>query len=453
MKSLLFVFSFLCLLGTSSAQDPVISFNQLYSGFSLAVDIANAGDGSDRLFIVEKTGRIKIIKNGSILSTPFINLDPRVSSSASERGLLGLAFHPLYASNGKFYVYYINNSNNTVVSEFNVSSGNPDIADDTSETILFTTTQPYNNHNGGDLNFGPLDGYLYIALGDGGSGGDPGCRSQDGNTYLGKILRIDVDNIPMGSSYGIPASNPFISNPAVLDEIWATGLRNPWRISFDPLNGNLWIADVGQNALEEVDFQLGTSSGGENYGWSVKEGTNCFKEGDCNSSYPGCSDPNYIDPIFEYGHNTETGGYSITGGYVYRGCRYTKLYGHYIAADFVTRNCWLINESGNVIQTTDSPADVTTFGVDEAGEMYLATIDGKIFHVEEDSYPENLLLTTADNPLSGIYNASNSITLQSGVILSSVDSVLLIAPSIRISEDINVPSNRTLLLSKGACID
>ena len=255
----------LLLAASSSAQD--INYATFATGLSQITDIANAGDS--RLFVTQQSGEIRIVQsNGNVLGTPFLDLNGLVSSG-SERGLLGLVFHPSYASNGFFYVNYTDLSGDTVVSRFSVS-GNPDIANAGSEVQILAQNQTFSNHNGGDLSFGPSDGFLYIGMGDGGSGCDPNDDAQDPTTFLGKMLRIDVDG---GSPYAIPPSNPFVGTPGVLDEIWALGVRNPWRFSFDRMAPHdMWIGDVGQIAREEIDRQPGGSAGGENYGWDCKEG-------------------------------------------------------------------------------------------------------------------------------------------------------------------------------------
>ena len=274
-RFLVFVFAFF-FAGLLAAQTK-IALNVYAGGFTRPVDIVNAGDS--RLFIVEQRGIIKIIDgNGQVLSTPFLDIDARVGSQGNEQGLLGLAFHPDYANNGFFYVNYTNNSGDTRIARFKVSADNPNVADPNSEKLLLPVDQPYSNHNAGDLTFGP-DGYLYFGLGDGGSGGDPQNNGQTATAYLGKMLRIDVDN---GDPYAIPPTNPFKDTDFYLDEIWATGLRNPWRFSFDRLTGDLWIGDVGQDAWEEIDFQPASSTGGENYGWRCYEGNHVYSmSGSC----------------------------------------------------------------------------------------------------------------------------------------------------------------------------
>jgi glucose/arabinose dehydrogenase len=344
------------------------------SGFSLPVDLVHAGD--ERLFVVEKGGLIKVIDgDGNVLPDPFLDIDSKVNSFASERGLLGLAFHPDYANNGYFYVNYTNNSGDTRISRFSVTA-DPNKADVDSELVLMTIEQPFSNHNGGCLRFGP-DGYLYIGTGDGGSGGDPIDAGQDRQNLLGKILRIDVDN---GSPYSIPADNPFADDDFTLDEIWALGMRNPWRFSFDRSTGNLWIADVGQNDWEEIDFELADSPGGLNYGWR------CF-EGFENFNLSGCENVNdMIPPVHAYA-NTNSVGCSVTGGYVYRGSLYPEVYGWYIYGDFCSGRIWALYpdaEDGwiniELINTTNS--EIAGFAEDANGELYMVGIaSGKLFRL------------------------------------------------------------------------
>ncbi len=312
-------------------------------GFSQPLYLTAPAGDLNRLFIVEQSSAsIKIIKNGIVLATPFLNIDPKVGSGG-EGGLLGLAFHPNYASNGFFYVNYTDNSGDTVVARYKVSS-NPDVADPSSELIMMTVDQPFSNHNGGMLVFSPNDDYLYIGLGDGGSSFDPGNRAQDGNTELGKMLRINVGN---GETFTAAANNPFNDDPDFLDTIWALGFRNPWRYSFDRLNGDLYIGDVGQGAKEEISIQPGSSLGGENYGWRCMEGKECTGLSGCT-----CNAPGLTIPIHDYGH---TGGNcSVTGGYVYRGTAIPDLDGTYFFADFCTGKIWSFVRSGNTVsQFTD----------------------------------------------------------------------------------------------------
>ncbi|TAE46171.1 MAG: hypothetical protein EAZ89_20620, partial [Bacteroidetes bacterium] len=257
---------------TAFAQQPQLALAPLATGLNRPVDIASAGDS--RLFVVEQRGTIQIINaDGTMLTTPFLDIDARVNSTGNEQGLLGLVFHPNYALNGYFFVNYTRSpSGYTRVSRFQTTAANPNIADPNSELVLLEIEQPYENHNAGDLAFGP-DGYLYIPMGDGGSGGDPGNRAQNGLTLLGKMIRIDVN---AGFPYTIPPSNPFLNDPGVRDEVWSIGLRNPWRFSFDRLTGDMWIADVGQGIYEEINVEPAGSAGGLNYGWRCYEGAHAY---------------------------------------------------------------------------------------------------------------------------------------------------------------------------------
>jgi len=377
MKRILLFFLALAFAQFIYAQ-PIIELEPYVGGFNNPVDIANAGD--DRLFIVEQAGIIRIIDgNGDKLAEPFLDIRNRIRSGG-EQGLLGLVFHPDYSENGYFYVNYTSNDDpaRTTIARFQVLADNPNRASTTSEKILLQIEQPYSNHNAGDLAFGP-DGYLYIPLGDGGSGGDPDNFSQDRLTFLGKLLRIDVDN---GDPYAIPPDNPFAMDDFTLDEIWAIGLRNPWRFSFDRLTGDMWIGDVGQNRWEEIDFQPANSTGGENYGWDCFEGSEMFA-----LSSPECGNDTYFDPIFEYPNNGD--GCSVTGGFVYRGSDYPELYGKYIFTDFCSGQFWTIQQNENGTFTSQKVGnfnnfDYSSFGEDQNGELYLAGLaTGTIFRVTE----------------------------------------------------------------------
>jgi glucose/arabinose dehydrogenase len=342
-------------------------------GLSEPIGITAAHDGSGRLFVNERAGRIRVIgPGGNLRGDPFIDLSPRVLAG-NERGLLGLAFHPGFASNRRLFVHYSRAGDGaTVVSELRASADLAS-ADPGSERILLTRTQPFANHNGGQLAFGP-DGYLYIGLGDGGSGGDPFGNAQNPDVLLGKILRIDVDGEPDGRrAYALPPDNPFGPDGAEpgagQPEIWALGLRNPWRFSFDPEGGDLYIGDVGQNAYEEIDRQPGDSDGGENYGWDVMEGRHCYA-GDCDQA-------GYVKPIAEYDH--DLGSCSVTGGYVYRGTAQAALRGTYVFADYCSGIVFTLQvDQGTVTpkQVLSSNLNVSSFGTDEDGEMYLADLAG-----------------------------------------------------------------------------
>ncbi len=341
---------------------------EVVSGLDLPVDIANAGDGSGRLFILERAGRIRVVQGGQLLDAPFLDIVEPVGSNYSEQGLLGLAFHPRYAENGYFYVNYTDNSGDTVISRFQMM-GDSNTADPASEKKLLSVDQPFPNHNGGAMAFGP-DGYLYIGLGDGGSGGDPFGNGQSLTTFLGKILRIDVDS---GDPYVVPIDNPFMTGN-VAHEIWAYGLRNPWRISFDSANGDLYIGDVGQGDWEEIDY-LPAGSGGANFGWNAMEGTH---------PYGGSNSSSFIAPVAEYSHSE--GGCSVTGGYVYRGPSLPEWHGIYLYGDYCSGMVWGLLKTGAGWQSKflfDTQMSISTFGVDENGELYLAWYGGGIYRLEK----------------------------------------------------------------------
>ena len=336
------------------------TWETILSGLNRPVDLQHAGDGSGRLFIIEKVGRIRIFQDGQLLETPYLNINDRVGDDGNEQGLLGLAFHPNYAVNGLFYVNYTDNNGDTVISRFRVT-GDPNIADPTSETVLLRVDQPFPNHNGGVLTFGS-DGYLYAGLGDGGSAGDPFGNGQKTNTLLGKILRLDVDS---AEPYAIPADNPFGN------EIWAYGLRNPWRMSFDSYTGDLYIGDVGQNAWEEIDFVPADTPGGLNFGWNILEGTH---------PYSGGSQDGLTPPVAEYSHSQ---GCSVTGGYVYRG-NMSEWNGIYLYGDYCTGTVWgLIRSDGGWQNQVlySGVGRITSFGQDEAGEVYLILDSGQILRL------------------------------------------------------------------------
>jgi glucose/arabinose dehydrogenase len=338
-----------------------ITLTLVAGGFNHPVAIANAGDGSGRLFIVEQGGLIKILRNGQVSATPFLDLTSQVTQSGGEQGLLGLAFPPGFATRNSFYVDYTNRSGvgNTVVARVGVST-DPDRADPASRAELLTFTQPFTNHNGGQLAFGP-DSLLYIGSGDGGSEGDPQGNGQSLSVLLGKILRLDVLN---GTNpYGIPAGNPFGN------EIWAYGLRNPWRFSFDHLTGDLYLPDVGQDQVEEVNFQPAGSGAGANYGWNVMEGNSCFAN-------PTCSSAGLTLPVTQYLHGS--GDCAVVGGYVYRGTN-PALRGVYFYGDFCSGRVWGLQQNGGSWMNglvDDTTFSISTFGEDEAGELYLADYGG-----------------------------------------------------------------------------
>lgn len=347
-----------------SLNELTIDVELVADGLNLPVGLANAEDGSGRLFVLEKAGVIRIIQDGVVQDGPFLDISDRVGSSGSEQGLLGLAFHPNYTENGFFFVDYTDRNGDTVVSRFSVTD-DPSAADPASEEVVLTQNQPARNHNGGELAFGP-DGYLYIGLGDGGGAGDTYGNGQNLQSWLGTLLRIDVDELP----YSVPADNPFVGSADALDEIWAYGLRNPWRFSFDRATGDLYIADVGQNIYEEVDYQPAESTGGENYGWPILEGFHCFATANCDAS-------GYVQPVAEYSHDL---GCSITGGYVYRGQAYPALNGVYLYSDYCSGRVWGLVQSADgswqSAQLLETNASVASFGEDEAGEVYFTDIAG-----------------------------------------------------------------------------
>jgi glucose/arabinose dehydrogenase len=381
---------FTLLLGIARPARGDVTLLPLASGLSLPVDIANAGDASGRLFIAEQSGNIRIIQNGTLLVTPFLNLQS-VVNFGGERGLLGLAFHPQYAANGRFYVYYTSKpftnigDGDIVIARYQRSAANANLADSASAQIILTIPHPTNaNHNGGALRFGP-DGYLYVGVGDGGSGGDPPNNAQNRNVLLGKILRLDV----AGAGYAIPPTNPFIGIANVRPEIWAYGVRNPFRFSFDRATGDFYIGDVGQNAREEVNRQAAGFAGGANYGWKIFEGLNCYLPP---PSLPNCTPvpADYVPPIFDYTHAV---GQSITGGYVYRGSSTPDMLGKYLFGDFVQSKLFFSpgNATANFTQLTLPPEQVSTFGEGEKGELYLANYStGTIrsFSSSTDSTPD-----------------------------------------------------------------
>lgn len=387
------------LLSAGLGQASQIGTSRVASGLDRPVYVTAPPDDTDRLFIVEQhTGRIKILNlnTGLVNGTPFLDIDGL--ASGNEQGLLGLAFHPSYAANGFFYVNFNNSSGTTNIRRYKVSAGNPDIADAGSATTVLTYSQPQSNHNGGWVGFGP-DGFLYISSGDGGgsddndSGHTPGVgNSQDiTENLLGKLLRIDVngDDFPgdAGRNYAIPNNNPFVGVTGD-DEIWAYGLRNPWRASFDRATGDLYIADVGQNAREEIDFQAAASPGGENYGWRLREGMIATPTGGVGGSRP----PGSIDPIYDYTHGGgPTQGHSVSGGYVYRGL-IAELQGHYFFADYVSENIWSFRYDGaNLTDFTNRTAEfipdvgtigaISSFGEDACGNLYIVDLGGEVFKI------------------------------------------------------------------------
>ena len=368
----------LAMTAVAEAQVVNVRTKRVTTGLSFPVGVTHAPGDTSRLFIIQKQGQIRIfdLTTNTLLATPFLSVTTTgAASSGDERGLLGLAFDPNYATNGQFYVYYTNSTPNNVVARYTVSA-NPNVAN-SAGVIMMQWSDPFSNHNGGWMGFGP-DGNLYIASGDGGSANDPGNRAQTiTNMKLGKMLRIKPTVGGAAPYYTIPASNPFFGAVAGDDEIWSYGLRNPWRCSFDRETGALYIADVGQNAVEEINYEP-AGTGGRNYGWRCTEGTSCTGLTGCT-----CNGTTLTAPIRTYGHNA-SGGYSITGGYVYRGCAIDNLQGTYFYADYVSNNVWSFRFNGTSVSefttrnTQFTPSldgfvlnEIVSFGEDANGEMYV----------------------------------------------------------------------------------
>ena len=350
-----------------------VELETLASGLTDIVAITHAGD--DRLFLSDKGGFIRIFDGSDILATPFLDISS-LTSFGLERGLLSVAFHPNYAINGYFFVFYTDNSNDPVIARYEVTLGDANQADPNSGVTLLNIPH-FGGHYGGQLQFGP-DGYLYFSLGDGGQQEDPSCRAQNESLWQGKLFRIDVDqNVNTPPYYSVPSDNPFVGPGDPPDEVWAVGFRNPWRFSFDSASGDLFISDVGQYQREEVTVQPATSSGGENYGWKIMEGSFCFDpdpiDVDCPQSTPSCFDASFVPPTLEYDHSG--GNCSITGGYVYRGANIPTLDGHYLYGDWCSGNLWAANsEAGPWITEllNISLSGLTTFGEGVDGEVYLS---------------------------------------------------------------------------------
>ena len=354
--------------------DPTdVELQVVAEGLSAPVFLTAAPGDTGRLFVVERPGRVRIVRDGTLLASPFLDI-VNVTGSGAERGLLSIAFHPDYATNGHFYVNHTDRSGDTRIVRYTVSA-NPDVADPTSALPILSQSQPFANHNGGQIAFGP-DGMLYIGFGDGGDGGDPLGHGQNPATFLGSLLRIDVDG---GVPYAVPADNPLLGDPVARPETWAYGLRNPWRFSFDRANGDLYIADVGQGAREEISYQPASTGGGQNYGWNTMEGTACY------SPASGCDRTGLVLPISDYGHDS---GCSVTGGYVYRGAAAPALAGRYFFGDYCDGWVWSFRvENGSPVDLIDhAPAfgtipQISSFGEDAAGELYVLSLSGMVYRV------------------------------------------------------------------------
>jgi glucose/arabinose dehydrogenase len=361
---------------TQAAYSTEVAFPNLT--FNLPDGLVSPGDGTNRLFVTEQTGKIMVFENtrNTTASKVFLDLSDRVLYGG-EQGLLGLAFHPNYSNNGYFYVNYnMDNPRRTIISRYHIMASDPDQADKSSEQILLEVNQPFENHKGGQSAFGP-DGYLYIGLGDGGSGGDPFGNAQNRTVLLGKVLRIDVNSPSQGRNYGIPADNPFVGNTlGYREEVYAYGFRNPWRFSFDQASRKLWVADVGQDQREEIDIV----EKGKNYGWNLMEGSLTYSSG---------SQVGLELPVWEYGHDQ---GIAIIGGYVYRGSTLTGLVGSYVYGDYGSGKIWALTLNATGAPTNslliDSSLTITSFGVDAQNELYICAFDGKIYKISQSGVPE-----------------------------------------------------------------
>lgn len=343
-----------------------IEAEPLVGGLDSPLAVTHAGDGSGRLFVVEQDGRIRIVRDGELVEAPFLDLADRVRAGG-EQGLLGLAFHPAYPDDPRLFVNYTDERGDTIVASYTVDPADPDRADPGSEVPLLLVNQPFANHNGGALAF-DADGFLLIATGDGGGGGDPEGNGQDPNALLGKILRIDIDGGDATRPYAIPGDNPFAVGGGA-PEAWLVGLRNPWRLSVDRATGDVWIGDVGQGAWEEIDVQRAATPGGANFGWNRMEGAHCYRPAE------GCEDPGLVLPAAEYSHDF---GCTVIGGYVYRGTGQPALAGGYLFADFCSGTVWAIDPSVDGLRepviVAETGLTISSFGEDEAGELYVTDL-------------------------------------------------------------------------------
>lgn len=393
----------------ASQAQPVLAFDPVItSGLTAPVDVVNAGDGTNRIFVVERGGTIKVYNANYVLLGTFLTVTG--IAAGGEQGLLSLAFHPDYKTNGYFFVYYTNAAGAIEIARYQVQSGNPNLADPATKTVLLTIPKTEVEHNGGKLNFGP-DGYLYFATGDGGGVGDPDNNAQNGNSLLGKMIRIDVNNFTTPPYYSIPPTNPFIGATDTLHTIYAFGLRNPWRWSFDRATGDLWLADVGQDEAEEVNFRAAGTTAGLNYGWRCYEGLSPYNTAGCLGL------AQYTRPIFDYPHDNATGGFCVTGGYVYRGTRFPPLVGYYICADFISKNGWVIRPGGGSWEITQQgglPGGIAGFGETESGEIMALSLSGTLYEVAlSGTLPVTLLSFTA-KPQTGFNELSWATARESG---------------------------------------
>ena len=420
-------FALVLLTGLALAQEPEIRLVEIVSGLRNVTDIQNAADTSGRLFFVQQNGIIRIFQNGRLLATPLLDIQTKTRSNG-ECGLLGLAFPPAFSTKRYFYVNYTDpNCRATTVARYHLSA-DPNTADPRSEQIILTQPQPFANHNGGQLRFTP-DGFLWIGFGDGGSGGDPQNNAQNNRSWLGKLLRIDVESSQ--APYRVPPSNPFAADSRYLPEIWATGLRNPWRFSFDRETGDLWIADVGQDRAEEINFTPAASRGGENYGWRLMEGLRCF--------VAGCNTEGLTLPILEY-DTRGRGDVSVTGGYVYRGRQFPSLTGTYIYGDFNSGRIWGLRKEAGLFRNRlllESRLALSTFGEDDAGELYLTDYGtGRVYRIEATQTPPRRPAATA---------AGNAASFETGAVAGSAVTVFATAitpgPGITAASAIPLPQS------------
>lgn len=428
-NTLLLICAFFCL----NALSQTIVLTNFSSGFSSPLGLKNAGD--ERLFVVEQGGVIKIVDlNGVVNTTPFLDIESIVNAGG-ERGLLGLAFHPEYQTNGRFFVHYSNNSGDTQISEFSVSSSNPDIANPNSEVMILTVPQPFSNHNGGTIAFGPQDGYLYIGLGDGGGGGDTNNNAQNPNLLIGKLLRIDIDSQSGGTNYTIPGDNPFTDDPSTRDEIWATGLRNPFRFTMDPDSNTIWMGDVGQNAREEVN-RASLNQAGLNYGWRCYEGNAPFNTA-------GCPDESELTfPVFDYSWN---GGGSVIGGYVYRGQLWSDLFDQYIFADIDGMISTLNTTNLSYINQGNYPGTWVGFGEDINKELYIVNLGGSISKIEgvELNTPDNsdLRVLLYPNPATDFVTIKLQTQVMEKLQISDIKGGVLYAETLQSNQkELNISS-------------
>jgi glucose/arabinose dehydrogenase len=362
-----------------TAKSP-IALQLILDGFTKPVYVADAGDESGRLFVVEKRGLIRIVRDEKRIKEPFLDLRSIVQSEGNEQGLLSVAFHPKYGDNGRFFVAYTDLNGDLVVARYEVSPDDSDLADPLSGVQLLLVPKPYDDHNGGLVVFGP-DGYLYLGVGDGGAPAEPARNGQDLKRLLGKLVRIDVDRAEDGHEYAIPADNPFVGVPGARPEIWAYGLRNPWRFSFDRETGDLFIADVGLWMKEEVDIQPDDSAGGQNYGWNYYEGSLCHQSPDTGA----CDMTGLTHPVATYDHGQDC---AIIGGYVYRGSDVPALVGTYVLGDLCSGQIKQMTRTGDtwtISELLSTPLSITSFGQDARGELYVTDLDGGLYRVVERS--------------------------------------------------------------------